>query len=184
MSKPHWKNASAIVREQIEALLAQPYRMTDGRMSEAQAQKQAMDLIWSYGFDCDRPEPKVSQKLAELREAKDFREINRLHLLSGASFEEEQEQRNLVRWQAMRKWASEPSAAEQAAESLAKAAGAAREAEIEARALAIVAEQNRAALERAREQARQELSPATAQQIPREAKHLRPRRELAEHPSR
>jgi hypothetical protein len=157
--KPHWKEAAgASVREQIAALLAGPYRMTDGRTSLAQSWKQAMDLAWSVQTDTDPPPTPAGDRIAELRAAADFRELNRLYLLQGLDVEAAQEQRNLIRWQAMRRWASEPSAAERREADLARAQAEAHEAEIEARALAIVAEQNRAALEKARQQARKELA--------------------------
>lgn len=160
--RKHWKEgASPILRAQLEALESQPWRMADGRLSEAQADMQLQNLAWANGLNTSAPRMGAVEKIAELRAAKDFRELNRLYLLSGLDREAEQQQSNQIRWAAMQqKWALEPSAEERQAESLAAAAAAAREAEIEARALAIVAEQNRAALDKARAQARKELANA------------------------
>lgn len=170
--KEHWKNASPLVRAQIEALLSEPYQCAevaiddkretfvkkDSGKSNAQAYKQMMDLCWSFGFDCDPPPTPAADKIAALKAANDHRELNRLYLLQGLNFEAEQEQRNAIRWQAMRKWASEPSDAERQAEELAKAEAQAVEAQIEFRAREIIAQQDRAALDKARAQARKELT--------------------------
>src|SRR5215207_9364444 len=158
MAKKHWKEgAGAIVRQQIEALLAEPWRMTDGRLSQAQSEKQLMDLVWSIDLDCDAPSQSATEKVNALKVAGDFRELNRCYMLQGLNFEAEQEQRNMVRWTAMRKWAAEPSREESAAADMQRAAEQAREAEIDACALAIVAEENAAMLARARKQARKEI---------------------------
>jgi hypothetical protein len=146
--KPNWRTAHVSVRQQIEAYLA------DGTPA---SWKKAADLSWSMGCDIEAPTTKASEKIAELRESKDFRELNRLYMLTNIEAEARQEAANLARWQGMRKFASEPSNAERHAESLAQAQAAAREAEIEARALAIVAEQNRSALTKARQQAKREI---------------------------
>jgi hypothetical protein len=157
--KKHWTEAAgASVSEQIAALLAGPHRMSDGRASLAQSWLQAMNLAWSVQTDTDPPPTPASDKIAELRAAGDFRELNRLYLLQGLDVEAAQEQRNLIRWQAMRRWASEPSPAERREADLARAQAEAHEAEVEARAQQILAEQNRAALEKARQQARKELA--------------------------
>jgi hypothetical protein len=158
--KLHWRTAHISVREQVEALLAQPYKMSDGRMSEAHSWKRAADLVWSRGYDLDPPRSPVSEKLAELRAAKDFSTINRLHLLNGASFEEEAEKANVIRYGAMAKWRAQPSAEEQAAESLKQAEAARLEALVEARAQQLLADANGAALEQLRKQARKEISGA------------------------
>jgi endonuclease/exonuclease/phosphatase (EEP) superfamily protein YafD len=148
MRPQYQQAASPAVREQIEALLAK---------GTASARAQCQDLAWSYGVDLPAPPTPISDRIAALKAAGDMREINRLYTLQGANFEAEQEQRNLVRWTAMRKWAAEPSREESAAADMKRAADAVREAEIEARAMAIVAAENAAALEKARKQARKEI---------------------------
>jgi hypothetical protein len=156
--KPRWTEAHPSVREQVTALLAQPYRMTDGRMSEAYAWKAAADFVWSRGYDLDPPRTPATEKIAALRAAGDFRELNRLYLLQGLDIEAAQEGRNLIRYNAMARWRAENSATETREADLARAQAEAREAEVEARAQQILAEQNRAALEKARQQARKELA--------------------------
>jgi hypothetical protein len=147
--KPQYQEAaSPAAREQIEALLAK---------GTASARAECQDLAWSYGLDLPAPPTPVSDRLAALKAAGDMREINRLYTVSGANFEAEQEQRNVVRWTAMRKWASEPSREETAAADMKRAHDAAREAEIEARAQRALAEHHRATLERYRARARKEI---------------------------
>jgi hypothetical protein len=155
--KPNWRTAHKSVREQIERLLEQSWKMADGRMSAAQSWKQAADLAWANGCDIEPPATPASDKIAELRTAGDFRTLNRLYMLQGLDIEAAQEKANVVRWQAMRKWAAEPSNAERQAADLQRAEAEAVAAQVEARAMAIVAEQNRAALEKARAVARREI---------------------------
>ena len=160
--KNHWKSLpeASGLRRNLEALLAEPYVMTDGRKSTAQADKQAMELAWSHGLDTDPPRTFAIDRINSLKvqgTPDALRELNRLYQLEAINLEAEAEQRNVVRWTAMRRWAAEPSTAELQAEQAKRADEAAREALIESRALAIVAEENRAALERARAQARKEM---------------------------
>lgn len=159
--KKHWKDgAFPALRAQLEELESQPYRMSDGRMSEAQSDLQIQNLAWANGLNTSAPRMTATEKIAELRAAGEagLRELNRLYTLQGINFESEQEKSNMVRWEAMqRKWAQEPSAEERQAESLKQAEEAQAAALVEARALAIVASEHAAALERARKQARKEL---------------------------
>jgi hypothetical protein len=148
--KKHWSEASPIVRGKIEEARTMA-------TSPEVAWRTMADIAFRYGFDVEPPTTPMSDKLNALRKIGDYRTVNRMHLLSGAHLIEESEKRNVVRFQSMRKWASQPSASEQRDESLAHAAAEAREAEIEMRAQQILAEQNRAATEKARAQARKEI---------------------------
>lgn len=156
--KKHWKEAASPgLRRDIEALLAQPYVMTDGRLSTAQADMQVMELVFSHGLDCDPPRTCARDKIAELKAAgtiDSLDELNRLYRQESINLEADAEQRNLVRYRAMERWRREPSREVMQQQ---QAAAAAHAAAVEARALAIVAEENAAALERARQRARIEL---------------------------
>jgi hypothetical protein len=158
--RKHWKDGAApILRAQLEALESQPWRMSDGRMSDAQADLQIQNLAWANGLNTSHPRLTATNKIAELKAAGDYRELNRMYLLNGLNFESEQEQRNLIRWQGMQqKWAQEPSPEERQAEAGRLEAEQAEAARIEARALEIVAAESLAALERARAKARREIT--------------------------
>jgi hypothetical protein len=158
--KPHWKDGGAILRAQIAELLREPYRLSDGGLSPAESWYQAAQLAWSNQLDIEPPPHSATDRVKALRDAKDFETLNEEYRSSGLNFEHERETRYLVRWTAMRKWASEPSSAELAAVALKQAEAASHEAAIEARAQQLLAEENRATLERARKRARKEAEAA------------------------
>jgi hypothetical protein len=148
--KKHWRQSgSAILIRQMEEILAQPVTVPE-------AENEAAELAWSRGYDVDPPRTPAMDRIAELRAVGDYRTLNREHALRGLHIDAEKEARNLTRWNAMRRWASDPSNEERQAEELKRARQEAEMAAIEARALAIVAEQNKQLLERARKQARAE----------------------------
>jgi hypothetical protein len=150
--KKHWKQSgSAILIRQMEEISAQP-------VCPADADNEMAELAWSRGFDVDRPRTPSSDRIAALRAAGDFRTLNRENMLRGLHIDAEKEARNVTRWNAMRKWASEPSHEERQAEELQRAKEAADLAAVEARAQELLAADNRAALERARAKAKKELA--------------------------
>jgi len=155
--KPNWRTAHPSVRDEIARLLEQPWKMSDGRTSPAQSWMQASTLAWSVGTDIEPPTTPATERINALRATGDFRELNRLYMLQGLDVESRQELANVTRYNAMRRWASEPSNAERQAADLQRAEAEALTAQVEARALAIVAEQHRAALEKARVAARKEI---------------------------
>ncbi len=159
MTKKHWRESGLrplIAR--LEERLATPYQCADGQLSWCESWSRVSEQAFAAGFDTSPPPTTATEQIAQLRAERDFETLNERYRIEGLNFEADREARALVRWNSLRRWAAEPSNEERRAEELARAQADQREAEIESRALAIVAEQNRAALERARVQARKELA--------------------------
>lgn len=159
MSKPNWRESNPTIRRLIENTFRYgvPRITATGNEvpSPATTWRAAAQEAWSAGYDIEPPPTPCTEHLRELErtspsEARRYKSENFLEL--------ELEQINVALWNQRREWAAGPSPAELAEQQRAARERAELDQRIEARAREILEEQNRRALEKAREQARKEFT--------------------------
>lgn len=161
MPKPNISEAPSWIQERYERAGADTsITNLDGSLQTVAAvrHERMMNIAFNAGYDTDPPPMPCTDRLAELSIA-DPAECARYRRRS--ALERAQEHRNMIRWQSMRRWASEPSAAELAEQAKAEREKQELAARVDERAAEIVATAERqkrdAALAKARAAAAKEL---------------------------
>lgn len=159
MSKPNWRDANPTIRRLIENTFRYgvPRVTATGNEvpSPATTWRSAAREAWGAGYDIDPPTLPCTERHAELAQTDP---VTARHYKSEHFIEMDLERENAAEWERRRKWAMGPAPAEYAEQQRAERERAELEQRIEARAREILADEQRRALEKARAQARKELT--------------------------